>query len=153
MEIILVSDSHRMRGFQDILKRRYPKADYFFHCGDSELSKEEMRGWAVVEGNCDYFFEFPQQLVIEVEGHSFLLLHGHQQPRPYTDSLPLLARKNRCDIVCYGHTHVPMDQMADGIRLLNPGSLRYNRDASVPSYMVLHVMREKIDASLIRYEP
>ena len=40
-EVVLVSDSHRLRNFREALKNKYPEGDYFFHCGDSELSKEE----------------------------------------------------------------------------------------------------------------
>lgn len=152
-EIVLVSDSHRIRNFREILKNRYPEADYFFHCGDSELTKEEMAGWATVEGNCDLYFEFPAQLKIDIGAHSFLLTHGHRAGYPYEDTLPILAKKYGCDVVCYGHTHVPMDKMSHGIRLLNPGSLRYNRDGSDPGYMILKVTDERIDAQWLCYEP
>ena len=152
-EVVLVSDSHRLRNFWETLKNKYPEADYFFHCGDSELSKEEMAGWATVEGNCDYYFEFPAQLKIEIGRHSFLLVHGDRAGYPYDRTLPALAKKYGCDVVCYGHTHVPMDQMSDGIRLINPGSLRYNRDGSEPGYMVLSVYDERIETKWLPYQP
>ena len=49
------------------------------------------------------------------------------------------AVENHCDIVFYGHTHVAKDETLDGIRLVNPGSLRYSRDGRSPSYAIVTI--------------
>ena len=48
-------------------------------------------------------------------------------------------------MVLYGHTHVPSDETTRGVRMINPGSLSYNRDGSSPSYVIARIEGEKIE--------
>ncbi len=137
-KIILVSDNHyRADSLQQILNF-YKDADYFFHCGDSELPYKSLSGFARVRGNNDYDYDYPESLVLEIGGHRFLLVHGHRQGVNFgVDGLVRLAKINHADIVCFGHTHRFFEGEKDGILLLNPGSLWCNRDGTAPSYMVI----------------
>ena len=49
------------------------------HCGDSELTPahEELQGFHVVKGNCDYA-NFQDEIVTDVDGIRFLVVHGHR---------------------------------------------------------------------------
>ena len=51
--VILVSDNHGFRKPLEYIKMKHSDADYFFHCGDTELPPYEMEGFAVVQGNND----------------------------------------------------------------------------------------------------
>ena len=140
-----MSDNHYHDEPLQELQRHYRDADYFFHCGDSEMPYKSLSGFARVRGNNDYDYDYPETLVLEVGEHRFLLTHGHRQGVYFGyDGLIRLAKINRCDIVCFGHTHRYSEAEKDGILLLNPGSIWCNRDGSAPSYMIITLENEKI---------
>lgn len=152
IKIVLVSDNHTMRKPLEYVKEAYHGYDYFFHCGDSEMPKYLLQGFAAVNGNNDWFNEYPSNLVLEIGEHCFYLTHGHRDF--YFGRYDMLARKAKklgCDVVCFGHTHIPFDQEIDGVRLLNPGSIWHNRDGSEPSYMLLTLRGSEIEVELKRY--
>ena len=59
------------------------------------------------------------------------LVNGH------FDMLSEKAKAEGCDIVFFGHTHIPFDKTIGGVRVINPGSIWMNRDGSEPSYMIV----------------
>ena len=64
-----------------------------------------------------------------VDGRLMHLTHGHHQN---PQNLPPLPQGS---IFLYGHTHVKFDQVVDGIRCLNPGSVSIPKDGS-HSYLI-----------------
>ena len=62
------------------------------------------------------------------------------------------AKKVHCDIVFYGHTHIPQDITVDGIRCINPGSIWHNRDGSKPSYMIIRLDDKNIEVEKKEYK-
>ena len=53
------------------------------------------------------------------------------------------ARSRGCDIVMFGHTHVPYLHQEDGITALNPGSISYPRqEGRRPSYIIMEIDKE-----------
>ena len=152
-DIILVSDSHRQTECLKQIRKMYPNAYAYLHAGDSELPRQLTEGYACVQGNCDYYGDYESEVVFEVEGHRILLVHGHHDIG-YGSLFGLVrhARERGCDIVCFGHTHVPYDEQFEDIHLFNPGSLSYNRDGSKPSYMILHFDGQQVSAEVKRYK-
>lgn len=83
---------------------------------------------------------------IELDGMSFLLVHA--TPRDPMDEYIAHGRRGEtqlqepdladqwasrltfveADIVCVGHTHIPLDLQLDGCRVINPGSVGQPRD-------------------------
>ena len=62
----------------------------------------------------------PETLELDVAGLRVGMIH---------DSGPATGRMRRlrtqfaeCDLVVFGHSHIPMDMSEDGFRILNPGS-------------------------------
>lgn len=143
--IVLVSDNHMAERPLEYVRKAHPDADYFFHCGDSELPPRFLEGFACVRGNNDYDLEMPDHLILKIGEHRILLTHGHHDLLwRGLDQLASRAKRNGCDIVCYGHTHAYSDRTVNGIRLLNPGSMRYNRDGSNPCYMLVKLEGSRI---------
>ena len=64
-------------------------------------------------------------------GVTFYLTHGHHASPDY---LPPLEEGS---IFLSGHTHVKMDEVRNGIRCLNPGSVSIPKEGSCHSYMTL----------------
>ena len=85
-----------------------------------------------VRGNCEaevdqMVLPFPcmadfSQLI--VDGTTFYLTHGHHAN---PDNLPPLPQDS---IFLCGHTHVKLDEVRQGIRCLNPGSVSIPKDGS-----------------------
>ena len=95
------------------------------------LSKYQDRIVAV-RGNCEaevdqMVLPFPcmaEYTQLLVDGITFYLTHGHHAS---PDQLPALAPGS---VFLSGHTHVKMDEMRNGIRCINPGSVSIPKDGS-----------------------
>ena len=145
IQIVLVSDNHMQREGLEYIKKMHSDADYFFHCGDSEMRKYELDGFACVQGNNDDYQEFPDRLILDIGEHRILLTHGHRDFFfGHFDMLAEKAKSFDCDIACFGHSHIYHDEELNGVRLLNPGSIWRNRDGSKPSYMIITLNRKEI---------
>ena len=88
-----------------------------------------------VRGNCEaevdqMMLDFPvlsESALIYWEGTTIYATHGHHD-------FPALQQG---DVVVFGHTHVPVDYVKDGIRFINPGSVSIPKDGSWHGYIVL----------------
>lgn len=85
-----------------------------------------------VRGNCEaevdqMVLPFPclaEYAQLLADGKTFYLTHGHHAN---PDALPPLASGS---IFLFGHTHVKMDTVVNGIRCMNPGSVSIPKDGS-----------------------
>ncbi len=154
VRIVAVSDNHGLEEPIVRIRQVYSKeADYFFHLGDSEFPKRMLHGYACVRGNNDYYGDLPEYLTIQIDKYKILLCHGHHDMY-WRNVAPLVKRaKNMgCQIVFFGHTHMYTEIESDGIILLNPGSIRYNRDGSKPTYMIVNLYEDHIETKRMEYE-
>lgn len=144
--LLIVSDSHHNHRILADLVKKYPDMDYYLHLGDSELYQDEIAPFIAVKGNNDFDANLPSLRVLTVESLRLLMVHGHYY-RLYgnKDALIAKAKEKNCSVVLYGHTHVPSDETTRGVRMINPGSLSYNRDGSSPSYVIARIEDEKIE--------
>ena len=85
-----------------------------------------------VRGNCEAevdqmvlpFACMAPYALLCADGTEFYLTHGHHEN---PDNLPPLKPGS---VFLSGHTHVKMDQMRNGIRCINPGSVSIPKDGS-----------------------
>ena len=113
------------------------------HTGDFTRAEvlAELRGFApvaAVHGNVDepaLVDELPERLVVEAERLRIGVVH---------DAGPRTGRHARlrssfpgCDLVAYGHTHVPELSLSEGVRILNPGSPTERRRAPAHTMIVV----------------
>ena len=124
-KVLITSDSHQYTEvFQRIIEL-HRDADIKIDCGDSCLSIDDKRlqDFLNVKGNHD-FADFPLTIV----SPPFFIAHGHRFNIYESEDIMIQeARKNNCSIVLHGHTHIPNYQIKDGISIINPGSIMYNR--------------------------
>ena len=133
MKIIVVSDNHGKECL-DLILELNNSANMFIHCGDSEQEPTFLKKYISVRGNND-FYNYDIEKVIQVMNHKILIVHGHHYVYAnQREELVNKAKKEGCDIVFFGHTHIFENKVIDGIRIINPGSLNYNRDGSKPCY-------------------
>lgn len=91
-----------------------------------------------VKGNCEaevdqLMLEFPVLCefgILELDGRRIYLTHGH---RYNIDNPPLMSED---DVLIYGHTHVPLDQIIDGKHFLNPGSVSIPKENSEHGFIL-----------------
>lgn len=153
MKIILISDSHGRNAMLDYIVEKHQEADLFVHCGDIECDAFCYPDLQIVAGNNDVFYDYPSYRILSVKNHRILVLHSHQCNFYFKRNqwLKEKAIEHHCDMVFYGHTHVASDETFEGIRLINPGSLRYSRDGRKPSYAIVNI-EENVDVEFI-FEP
>lgn len=153
VKIILVSDNHGDAAPLDFVRDKYRGAQYFIHCGDAELPTWMLGGFSIVQGNNDGYKQFPDRLIMPVGEHQIYICHGHRDMFfGHVDMLAEKAKENKCDLVFFGHTHIPFDAEIDGIRLVNPGSIWHNRDGSKPSYCIVTLNGKEIKVEKMIYE-
>jgi len=124
-------------------------SDYIIHAGDIEgpfiLDRlREIAPVTAVRGNVDkdWARKIPQTNVLEVEGVSIYVLH-------ILDDLDLKAEAVGFAAVIYGHSHIPKQEIKNGVLYFNPGSAgprRFNLPVSVGR---LRIERGKVQAELI----
>lgn len=127
----MLSDTHLRAGIDALAGEvldAVAAADAVLHAGDV-TSAEALAGlqalaptYAVL-GNNDTGLVglLPEQLVVDLEGVTVAMVHdsGARQGRPAR----LHRRFPGADVVVFGHSHVPVDEVGvDGQILFNPGS-------------------------------
>ncbi|ROO85339.1 hypothetical protein EDD29_2882 [Actinocorallia herbida] len=132
MRVVAISDTHaprRWKACPPAVAAHLREADVILHAGDvcTAAVLEELSAFApvhVVLGNNDgpdvAAWGAPERLEIELDGLRVGMIH---------DSGPSARRHARlrrafpdADLVVFGHSHIPWNESADGLRALNPGS-------------------------------
>jgi uncharacterized protein len=132
MKVVVLSDTHaprRWRGCPPAVAEHLSGADVILHAGDvctagvlDELS--EYAPVRAVLGNNDgadvAAWGAPEELRLELDGLPVVMIH---------DSGPAIGRAARmrrrfpdAQLVVFGHSHIPLDETGEGVRIFNPGS-------------------------------
>ena len=145
MKALVFSDSHgKLDNLLEVLKQ-HPDYEAIFHLGDVVGDEERLRNMTpypvyMVRGNCDYYSRCKDSLLIEWGGRRIAMCHGHRQIN-FGGSLKdfyTFGRNQKADIVMFGHTHRPLLEEAEGMILLNPGSIsRPRQENKIPIYTVM----------------
>ena len=158
MKIVVVSDTHGNNGSILNIMKREPDAAMLLHCGDicaddSEIISRVSCPVHIVSGNMDFGSYFPNEKVIEVEGHRIFMCHGNRQYVKYgLQELIGAARDVEADIALFGHTHVSMVDILPDLWIMNPGSPVYPRNAKrLGTYGIIDIQKEKVNCYLKEY--
>ncbi len=136
MKIAIISDIHDNQvNLEKVLNWcRDNKIEVLLGCGDmasNETMEMISKGFPgpvhFVKGNMCFFDEryvsdmdnityHGTVARVEVDGKWIGLCH-----QPYL--LPKVLEKGSCDIVFYGHTHKPWEEVRQGVQFVNPGTL------------------------------
>ena len=114
VRMLVVSDTHYKIDNLYFAVDEAGEIDGLIHLGDIEDYRSEVEEMVdcpcyIVPGNNDYFSGMSRERILEIGDHRILLTHGHRY-QPYFSRTMLMeaAEGEGCDIVRYGHTHVPM---------------------------------------------
>ena len=153
MKLLIASDIHGSaywcRKLMELIDAENPDkvillGDLLYHGPRNDLPKEYCPKEVIpmlsslkekilaVRGNCEaevdqMVLPFPcmaDYAMVETGEQTFYLTHGHLHG---PDKLPVLQAGT---VFLSGHTHIKIDQMVDGIRCLNPGSVSIPKDGS-----------------------
>ena len=132
MKVIVLSDTHaprRWRSCPPAVAEQLRGADLILHAGDVCTAGvlDELAGYApvrAVRGNNDgpdvAAWGAPDTVELDLGGLRVAIIH---------DSGPAAGRPARmrrrfpaAELVVFGHSHIPLDDSADGLRIFNPGS-------------------------------
>jgi len=159
---------HRTTIFPEIVIKDFKKrnVDYVFHLGDftefkvyqrlvDEFGKEKV---IAVKGNMDFNQELknslPDTIELEILGHKILMLHGMGGPnmiiKRLIKKLDLLNKDY--NIVIFGHTHRPENEIVNEILFFSPGTTSPvdNKFTVVSSYGYLKISENKIEPEIIK---
>jgi putative phosphoesterase len=144
--IALLGDTHLPRGTRRLPERCVEllrAAAAIVHTGDlTSLSVlDELESFApvhAVRGNVDepdVRARLPERLVVELEGLRIGVVHdaGVRAGRPTR----LRGWFPDCDVIAYGHSHLPELTRLDGFWILNPGSPTERRRAPARTMAIL----------------
>jgi len=166
----LLSDTHVPQStnkvpdvlFEDFKNRN---VDYVFHMGDFtsiEVYEKliEMFGSdkvVAVRGNMDsdsnLTQKLPEKLEFKIYDHSVLMLHGMGGPNIIIKRLikKLDLLNSDYDLVIFGHTHRPVNEVSNGILFFNPGTTTPidNKFTVISSYGYLKITRDAIKPEIV----
>jgi putative phosphoesterase len=132
LRIFVLADTHNH--FPENLETFAAGADEIWHLGDvcspSLLETLEASGkpLIVVRGNCDSNFAWP--LVVDLERNALRFRLVHIPPRQPPQNI---------DVLLHGHTHVPRDEVREGVRFLNPGCVTRPKRGASPSVASMEI--------------
>jgi putative phosphoesterase len=132
VRVVVLADTHAPRRWKSCpppVAEHLGEADVILHAGDVCVAGvlDELAGYAPVHAVCGnndgpdvVAWGAPETLELELDGLRVEMIH---------DSGPAVGRTRRmrrrfpsADLVVFGHSHIPMDETGDGVRIFNPGS-------------------------------
>ena len=160
MRVVVLSDTHAPRRWRSCPARvaeQLRTADVILHAGDvcTPDVLDELAGYApvhAVRGNNDgpdiADWGAPDVLEVTLAGVRVAMVHD-SGPAPGR-----LARMRRrfpqADLVVFGHSHIPLTETGDGLRIFNPGSPTDRRRQPKGTIGILRLEAgEVLDAAIV----
>lgn len=134
MKIGVLSDTHKKLDLAIAAIEEMGAIDLLVHAGDHyrdaiKLMKHFGVSGVAVAGNCDLADGGASEEILDLAGKKVLVLHGHRQGvKGGLQNLWYYALQRDVEMVIFGHSHIPVCQMVEGITMFNPGSLAEPRD-------------------------
>jgi putative phosphoesterase len=144
--IAIVGDTHLPRGARRLpeeCRALLAESTLIVHTGDFTAASvladlEELGRVVAVHGNMDdaaLRARLPRETTVEAEGLSIGVVHDAGPAAGRHERLR--ARFPACDVVAYGHSHIPEASRSSGVWILNPGSPTERRRAPTHTMIVL----------------
>ena len=159
MIIGVLADTHIPDRAADLPQRIYKefsKFDLILHAGDlvkiEVLEKlKKINKVIAVSGNMDYpevLSTLPRREIIECGKVKIGLIHGHGY---ISETLKYFLKEfdQKIDVLVFGHSHQPMNEVKDGILYFNPGSPTDKVFSPFNSYGIIEI-NDKINGKIIK---
>jgi len=158
MKILVISDTHIPRVANDLPEEVYAaieKCDMILHAGDfveiDILDKlKSLRPTTAVYGNMDSSRlrnVLKEKEIISAGKFKIGLIHGYGAPSELMETV----RKEfkNVDAIIFGHSHVPISIVKDGVLFFNPGSPTDTIFARTNSYGIIEISDKEIQGKII----
>lgn len=154
MKILCISDTHLENQVFKNINNKYPTMDFYIHCGDSSLSKEDplLKQYYVVKGNHDDT-DFPLEISIMIDQYRCLILHGNHHDVYYgNQKIVAYMKEKSIDICFHGHTHIPAFTHENDKYIINPGSVMVNRASyGYGTYAIISIEEKNLDVQFYHH--
>ncbi|MGA9772042.1 MAG: metallophosphoesterase family protein [Blastocatellia bacterium] len=152
MRLGVISDTHGL--FDGAIATIFAGVDRIIHAGDIgklEVIKklEQVAPVIAVEGNNDWFGQFPTERIEELAGHRVMIRHIFGELHQLEAADMKLIEKLQPNIVIFGHSHRPYNEMLDNTMLFNPGSAGPRRFSLPRTVGLLTIDDSKAEARII----
>jgi len=152
IKIGVISDTHNF--FDPKISGFFQGVEHILHAGDIGLPSillelQEIAPVTAVSGNTDDpGFNYPHTEVVRLGSRRFLI-HHIVQPHHLSDSLKARVPREKADVVIFGHTHKPFNEVINGILFFNPGYASKSRFGMERTLAILHCDQEGIRAEFL----
>ena len=157
MKILVLSDTHS-QPLPKPVQEELRAVDMVVHVGDFcdmevliRLQKEKQV--KAVYGNMDsqeLHQVLPGRLVFKCEEVTIGLTHGEGAPGQVIQKVQDIFRKEKPDVIIFGHSHMPINEVIDGILFFNPGSPTDTVRAPYRSYGILEVKGKTVHSQIVK---
>lgn len=159
MKVLVMSDTHgNIDHARNILEKTIPfGVKAVLHCGDyvsdARLLQKfypEVEVYSVY-GNCDVGFGGAYDMVVDIEGVSIYMIHGHRYGVKWGDyeELAIDAVAHDAQVTVCGHSHQAYLEYKEDVLIMNPGSMTLPRDSKYPSYGMLEIEEGQVISATV----
>lgn len=152
MRIGVISDTHGLLRPEAVAALR--GADHLLHAGDiggEEVlaALRELAPLTAVAGNVDGFRcgEARETARVVLDGVRFYLTHILDRPSRLRPEVQADLCREAADVVVFGHSHLPHDEVISGVRFVNPASAGPRRFDYPVSVAMLELDRGRVLSS------
>ena len=152
MKLGILSDSH-VHDLADLPKQALnllEGMDLIVHVGDyvgkglvNEL--RSLGNFKGVYGNMDPFSlreKLPENILLELKGFKVGVTHPSEGGSPFGLENRIKKKFEQVDTIIFGHTHLPKNEVIDGILYFNPGSITGKFPARHKTFGILQIDKE-----------
>ena len=159
MKIGVVSDTHSHIVPQQILDD-FKNVDLIVHAGDFCSTADlkifsKIKEVRAVFGNMDGLEIrriLPERDIFEADGLKIGLYHGHGSSEKILDFVKTEFKRDKVDIVIFGHSHQPFNEEINNVLYFNPGSPSDIVRAPYCSYGILEISDGKASGKIIKVD-
>lgn len=161
MKIVVISDTHISDKADKLpakLLEDIKQADVLIHAGDfvSLGLLNELRlickKVVAVRGNMDpaeLTSKLPEKEVFKAGKFKIGIMHGFGAPDKIAESLLEVFKKDKPDLIVFGHSHIPLNEKSGGVIIFNPGSPTDKIYAPYNSYGIIEI-NDTIKAQIVK---
>jgi putative phosphoesterase len=155
VRIGIISDTHGM--FDARIATLFDGVDAIIHAGDigklEVISRlEEIAPVTAVEGNNDWFNQFPTESIQKLAGHTILIRHIFGELHQLDEAERSILDRLQPDIVIFGHSHRPYLERLGRTMLFNPGSAGPRRFSLPRTVGLLSLEENQVEAQIIKLD-
>jgi len=155
LRIFVISDTHGKIDKAVEIYKSLQDIDLIVHLGDHRSDARKMKEMLNVpliglKGNMDGSFSRDGYHILETDFGKIFLAHGHMENvKQNYENIMYKAESLHCRAAFFGHTHIPLFTEAEGLYLLNPGSLSLPTGGRKGSYAVATITKDSLTASIL----